>query len=61
MTDSFEIVTVYMGNRGVTVVSVILVFNTLASVLVLLRLWARTMMSKNLGRDDMMLVIGFVS
>ena len=61
MADSFETVTVYMGTRGVAVTSVILVFNTIASVLLSLRLWARIKMSKNLGRDDVMLVIGFVS
>ena len=61
MEDSFETVTVDMGNRGVVVTSVLLVFNTIASVLVFLRLWVRTKMSRNFGRDDVMLVIGFVS
>ena len=61
MADTLQPMMVYMGNTGIIVFTILLVINIVATLLVFLRVLARTKMSKNLGRDDVMLVLGWVS
>ena len=48
-------------NRGPLVVRVLLVVNVLAALVLACRLYLRTRTSANVGKDDFMLVIGWVS
>ena len=60
MADDLQLVMVDIANTGTVVVTVLLTVNVIATFLVFLRWFARTKLSKNLGRDDLMLVLGWV-